>query len=102
MTLPLASGCLPARADSRSLSYRHGELRMDADSLNGAIDRFFRSYFNHCVVPDEDTLLNFLNALHSLNDKLQKEVGRNLRRLGELHLAQGTSKSVPPPHGADL
>ena len=51
---------------------------MDANSLNAAIDRFFRSYFNHCVAPNEDTLLNLLNALHSLNDKLQKEVGRNL------------------------
>lgn len=51
---------------------------MDVDSLNAAIDRFFRSYFNHCVTPDRDTLLNLLNALHSLNDKLQKEVGRNL------------------------
>jgi hypothetical protein len=28
--------------------------------------------------PDQDTLLNFLSALHSLNDKLQKDVGRNL------------------------
>jgi hypothetical protein len=51
---------------------------MDADSLNAPIDRFFRSYFNHCVAPDEDTLLNLLNALHGLNDKLQKEVRRNL------------------------
>jgi hypothetical protein len=51
---------------------------MDVDSLNAAIDRFFRSYFNQCVTPDEDTLLNLLNALHSLNDRLQKEVGQNL------------------------
>lgn len=51
---------------------------MDLDSVSAATDRFFRSYFNHCVVPDEDTLLNLLNALHGLNDKLHKEVGRNL------------------------
>lgn len=50
---------------------------MEVDSLNAAIDRFFRSYFNHCVAPNEDTLLNLLNALHSLNDRLQKEVGQN-------------------------
>ncbi|MBR1141490.1 MAG: hypothetical protein E6614_00130 [Bradyrhizobium sp.] len=51
---------------------------MSLDSLTAAIDRFFRSYFSHCVTPDEDTLLNLLNALHGLNDKLQKDVGRNL------------------------
>lgn len=50
---------------------------MDVDSQNASIDRFFRSYFSHCVAPDEDTLLNLLNALHSLNDRLQKEVGHN-------------------------
>jgi hypothetical protein len=51
---------------------------MILDSLNAAIDRFFRSYFNHCVAADEDTLLNLLNALHGLSDKLQKDVGQNL------------------------
>jgi hypothetical protein len=50
---------------------------MDVNSLNAAIDRFFRSYFNHCVVPNEDTLLILLNALHSLNDRLQNEVRQN-------------------------
>lgn len=38
-----------------------------------AADRFFRAYKNHCVSPDLDTLINLLNALHSLNDKLRKE-----------------------------
>lgn len=51
---------------------------MSLDSLSAAIDRFFRSYLNHCVAPDEDTLLNLLNALHGLSDKLQKDVGQNL------------------------
>lgn len=51
---------------------------MPLDSLNAAIDRFFRSYFNHCVAPDEETLLNLLNALHGLQDKLQKDAGRHL------------------------
>jgi hypothetical protein len=51
---------------------------MDVDSLNAAIDRFFRSYSNHCVRPDEDTLLNLLNALHGLNDKLKKGAGQDL------------------------
>jgi hypothetical protein len=51
---------------------------MRLDSLTAAIDRFFRSYFNHSVAADQDTLLNLLNALHGLNDKLQKDVGRNL------------------------
>lgn len=37
-----------------------------------AADRYFRCYEAHCVKPDEDTLFNLLNALHSLNDKLQK------------------------------
>lgn len=51
---------------------------MSYDALNAAIDRFFRSYFNQLRAPDPDTLLNFLNALHGLNDKLKKEAGRDL------------------------
>jgi hypothetical protein len=58
--------------------YPREKLSMSLDSLNAAIDRFFRSYCNHCVAPDEDTLLNLLNALHGLSDKLQKDVGQNL------------------------
>jgi hypothetical protein len=58
--------------------YPHEKSPMSLDSLNAAIDRLFRSYFNHCVAPDEDTLLNLLNALHGLSDKLQKDLGRNL------------------------
>lgn len=51
---------------------------MGSDSLNAAIDRFFRSYFNQLQEPDPDTLLNFLNALYGLNDKLKKQAGRDL------------------------
>lgn len=37
-----------------------------------AADRFFRCYEAHCIRPDNDTLFNLLNALHSLNDKFRK------------------------------
>lgn len=40
-------------------------------TLEAATDRIFRAYFKHCQKPDEDTLFNFLNALHSFNDKLK-------------------------------
>lgn len=40
-----------------------------------AADRFFRCYELHCVAPDQDSLFNLLNSAHSLNDKIQKEVG---------------------------
>ena len=71
---------------------------MSLDLPNAAIDRFFRSYLNHCVAPDEDTLLNLLNALHGLSDKLQKDVGQNLFGSGKFHRAEGASKSIPPSH----
>lgn len=38
---------------------------------------------NHCVAPDLDTLHNLLNALHSLNDRLDKAVGRDLHEIEE-------------------
>lgn len=37
-----------------------------------AADRYFRCYEAHCIKPDEDTLFNLFNALHSLNDKFRK------------------------------
>jgi hypothetical protein len=37
-----------------------------------ASERVFRLYHSHCVSPTLDTLFNFLNAIHSLNDKLGK------------------------------
>jgi hypothetical protein len=42
-----------------------------------AADRFFRAYYAHCTEPDEDTLFNLLNALHSFHDKFQKATGLN-------------------------
>lgn len=37
-----------------------------------ASERVFRLYHSHCVSPTLDTLSNLLNAIHSLNDKLDK------------------------------
>ncbi|MCK1683796.1 hypothetical protein IVA87_31490 [Bradyrhizobium sp. 147] len=41
-------------------------------TIDAAADRFFRAYARHCVEPDEDSLFNLLDALHSFNDKLRK------------------------------
>ncbi|MCW5704979.1 MAG: hypothetical protein KIT82_20655 [Bradyrhizobium sp.] len=66
-------------AESRGLDTKSIQTApMGSDSLNAAIDRFFRSYFNQLQEPDPDTLLNFLNALYGLNDKLKKQAGRDL------------------------
>lgn len=45
---------------------------MDKATVASAADRFFRGYHRHCVRPDEDSLFDQLNAIHSLNDKLKK------------------------------
>ena len=53
---------------------------MTSDSKNAcrlAGERFFRLYHRHCVSPDDDTLFNLLNAIHSLNDKLHKATSDN-------------------------
>jgi len=39
-------------------------------AATAAAARLFRSYERHCVVADEDALFDFLNALHSLGDKI--------------------------------
>lgn len=39
-------------------------------ALAAAADRLFRSYERHCTVGDQDALFDFLNALHSLGDKV--------------------------------
>lgn len=36
-------------------------------------ERVFRLYHLHCLSPNLDTLFNLLNAIHSLNDKLDNE-----------------------------
>ena len=46
-------------------------------AIRFAGERFFRLYHKHCVSPDEDTLFNLLEAIHSLNDKLQKATSDN-------------------------
>ncbi|RXT28717.1 hypothetical protein B5P46_08055 [Rhizobium leguminosarum] len=45
----------------------------NADFVNtaAASERFFRLYERHCGEPDEDTLFSFLEASHSLNDRLK-------------------------------
>jgi hypothetical protein len=48
------------------------------DTAAAAADRFFRAYYKHSTAPDEDTLFDLLNALHSLNDKLGKFAGTDL------------------------
>ena len=40
-------------------------------NASNAAERFFRLYRSHCVSPDADTLFSFLEAAHSLNDRLQ-------------------------------
>ena len=47
-------------------------MNPNSNGVASAADRYFRCYEAHCVKPDVDTLFNLLNALHSLNDKLQK------------------------------
>jgi hypothetical protein len=47
-------------------------------AATAAAERFFRAYHGHSTAPNEDSLFDLLNALHSLNDKLGKAVGRNL------------------------
>jgi hypothetical protein len=40
---------------------------------SGAAERFFRLYAKHCIEPDQDSLFNLLNSIHSLNDKLKED-----------------------------
>jgi len=48
------------------------------DAVTPAAERLFRQYYRHCTSPNEDTLLNYLESLHSLNDKLAKANVGNL------------------------
>jgi hypothetical protein len=43
----------------------------DRANASNAAERFFRLYRLHCVAPDRDTLFSFLEATHSLNDRLK-------------------------------
>lgn len=44
---------------------------IDLANAASAAERFFRLYRSHCVSPDVDSLFSFLEAAHSLNDRLQ-------------------------------
>ena len=46
-------------------------------SYTAAADRVFRLYHKYCVAPDTDILFSFLNAVHSLNDRLRKATGEH-------------------------
>lgn len=48
-----------------------------------AAERFFRLYFQHCTAPDQDTLFNLLNAMHSLNDRLRQSLGADFFDIDE-------------------
>jgi hypothetical protein len=65
----------------RQISARSSQLQSKATQIIGvrdefiktaAAERYFRAYHRHCTRPDEDSLFDLLNALHSLNDKLSK------------------------------
>lgn len=43
----------------------------DVANVRGAAERLFRADYAHCTTADEDTLFAFLNALHSLHDRLK-------------------------------
>jgi hypothetical protein len=52
-------------------------------NLQAAARRFFKFYRAHCDAHDLDTLFILLNAAHSLNDRLKKDVGENFYHLDE-------------------
>jgi hypothetical protein len=47
------------------------------ESSQAAAERFFRFYHRYCIEPDQDTLFNLLNSIHSLNDRLKKATGEH-------------------------
>ncbi len=51
-------------------------MEFNLKSTEAAGERFFRQYYKHCTAPDNDTLFNFLNSAHSLNDKIEKSHGK--------------------------
>jgi len=57
--------------------------RDNKTNASNAAERFFRLYHSHCVAPNRDTLFSFLEAAHSLNDRLQSDEGLNFSDLPE-------------------
>lgn len=60
-----------------------------------AADRFFRAYYRHSMVPDEDTLFDLLNALHNLNDKLGRFAGNGLHGSASFTVLRKLRKKKP-------
>lgn len=53
-------------------------MTTQTDNNNKSIfERFFRLYNKFCTQQDADSLFNLLNAIHSLNDRLNKSSGDN-------------------------
>lgn len=52
-------------------------------SASDAAGRLFRTYERHCREPSSDTFFDLLTAAHSLNDRLQKAVGRDFHSIEE-------------------
>lgn len=55
----------------------------DFANTASASERFFRLYERHCIEPDEDTLFSFLEAVHSLNDRLKVSANRDFFDVGQ-------------------
>lgn len=54
-----------------------------SNSALPAAERLFRQYFIHCVEPTPDTLFGFLEAAHSLGDRLKNDCGVSLLQVPE-------------------
>ncbi|SNS98485.1 hypothetical protein [Tropicimonas sediminicola] len=52
-------------------------------SASAAAGRLFRTYERHCIGPSSDTLFDLLTAMHSLNDRLQRAVGKDFHHVEE-------------------
>jgi hypothetical protein len=52
-------------------------------NASSAAERFFRFYHSHCISPGVDTLFSFLEAAHSLNDRLKISNGIDFLDLPE-------------------
>jgi len=50
-------------------------MTAQAENNKPIFERFFRLYNKFCNQQDADSLFNLLNAIHSLNDRLNKSTG---------------------------